>query len=121
MRVIKFNANFTVPEGNATNTSIKTFVTIQNPSPFDFFVSFINQKFYLDSTVIGEYTGYWADTHGGSLRLNASSTLGVVLNANIPIGEEQAANLYAVFSMAIISPLPGIISLSYVRTLQNSM
>lgn len=122
MRVITYNANFTVSEGNTSNTSIKTILTIQNPSQFDFFVTFINQKFYLDSTVTGDYNGYWVDTHGGSLRLNASSSLSVVLDAvNMSIGEEQVANLYAVFSMGLISPLPGTLSLRFVQTLQNNM
>jgi hypothetical protein len=102
--------------------SIETVLTVQNPSQFDFFVTYVNQKFYLDSKLVGDANGYWVQLHGGSLILKASSSLDMILDAeNIPIDKEQVVNLYAIISIGINTPLPEAVTLRFVETLQDNM
>jgi hypothetical protein len=122
VRIITCDVNFTVSQGYMSNMSIKTDLTLKNPSAFDFLVTYVNEKFYLDSKLVGDSNGYWLPLQGGSIKLIASSNLDIVLNApNIPVTEEQVVNLYTIIYIGLSTPLPDPVSLRFVETLQNSV
>lgn len=122
MRQIACDVNFTVSQGYMANMSIKTVLTVQNPSQLDLSITYVNEKFYLDSKLVGNPNGYWVTSYENPLALKASSNLDIVLNApDIPVDEEQIVNLYAIFSIGINTPLPERVSLSLYKTLQDSV
>lgn len=117
-RMIVCDMNFTVSEND---TSIKTTLTIRNPSEFNFLVVYVNEKFYLGGKVVGEHDGYWTRSHGNSLELHSFSSLDVIVNAkNVPISKEQMRNLYVFISIGIETPLPERAILRFTETFHEN-
>lgn len=118
-RMIVCDMNFTVSEDDV---SIKTTLTVRNPSEFDFLVVYVNEKFYLGGKVVGEHDGYWTRSHGNSLELHSFSSLNITVTAgNVPISKEQIKNLYVFISIAIETPLPKRSTLRFTETLHEGV